>query len=169
MEWYIQLYLFLEKMNNKFDLKNRKSIFYTFYNFARKIDIKLKSIVVDKRYSNTRLQLKKKLKDEMAKIIQHNYKYISSFKKVIVYYDNGQDSLSDIIMDAFLMFDNIELVSDFDHEDNRIFQVADMLTVIDKLCYKIKNKISFNRSEKDFFNDKKIKEIINLLKNKRFK
>lgn len=154
---------------NKFDLKNRKSIFYTFYNFARKIDIKLKSIVVDKRYSNTRLQLKKKLKDEMAKIIQHNYKYISSFKKVIVYYDNGQDSLSDIIMDAFLMFDNIELVSDFDHEDNRIFQVADMLTVIDKLCYKIKNKISFNRSEKDFFNDKKIKEIINLLKNKRFK
>lgn len=153
---------------NKWPLEKRKNVFYTLYNFARRIDIGLKSVIVDKRYSNNRLQLKKKLRDDMEKFLILNSDYINSFKKVQVYYDNGQDSLGDIIKDVFSIFDNVKVVSEFEHEDNRIFQVVDMLTVIDKLDYKIKNKISFNKSEKEFF-DKKIVYLISDIEYKRIK
>lgn len=152
---------------NKWPLEKRKNVFYSLYNFARRIDIGLKSVIVDKRYSNNRLQLKKKLRDDMEKIL--NSDYINSFKKVKVYYDNGQDSLGDIIKDVFSVFDNVKIVSEFEHEDNRIFQVVDMLTVIDKLDYKIKNKISFNKSEREFFSDVKVKFVIKDFKNKYLK
>jgi len=154
---------------NKWPFEKRKNVFYTLYNFARKIRIRLKSIIIDKRYSNTRLQLKKKLKDEMEKFVQENCKYITSYKKVIIFYDDGQDSLGDIIRDVFLKFDNVEFVSEFNHEDNRIFQVADMLTVIDKLDYKIKNKVILNKNEKEFFDDRKVIYLVSDIKYKRLK
>lgn len=80
-----------------------------------------------------RIRLKKKLKDEMEKFIRENWNYINSYKKVIIFYDD------------------VEFVSKFNHEDNRIFQVADMLTVFDKLDFKIKNRLLLVRMRKSFF------------------
>ena len=37
-------------------------------------------------------------------------------------------------------YENIEKRENFNHIDKRLFQVSDMLTVIDKLDYKLKNK-----------------------------
>jgi len=70
---------------------------------------------------------------------------------------------------VFLKFDNVEFVSEFNHEDNRIFQVADMLTVIDKLDYKIKNKVILNKNEKEFFDDRKVIYLVSDIKYKRLK
>lgn len=64
---------------------------------------------------------------------------------------------------AIFYFRRIE----FDHTKKRLFQVSDMLTVIDKLDYKRKNNIPFTKGEKFFFKGKDFKHIINLLKNKR--
>lgn len=118
---------------NKWSFEKRKDVFSTLYNFARKIGVRLKSVVIDKKYFNMRIRLKKKLKDEMEKFIRENWNYINSYKKVIIFYDD------------------VEFVSKFNHEDNRIFQVADMLTVFDKLDFKIKNRLLLVRMRKSFF------------------
>lgn len=118
---------------NKWSFEKRKDVFSTLYNFARKIGVRLKSVVIDKKYFNMRIRLKKKLKDEMEKFIRENWNYINSYKKVIIFYDD------------------VEFVSKFNHEDNRIFQVADMLTVFDKLDFKIKNRLLLVRMRKIFF------------------
>lgn len=118
---------------NKWSFEKRKDVFSTLYNFARKIGVRLKSVVIDKKYFNMRIRLEKKLKDEMEKFIRENGNYINSYKKVIIFYDD------------------VEFVSKFNHEDNRIFQVADMLTVIDKLDFKIKNRLLLVRMRKSFF------------------
>ncbi len=118
---------------NKWSFEKRKDVFSTLYNFARKIGVRLKSVVIDKKYFNMRIRLKKKLKDEMEKFIRENGNYINSYKKVIIFYDD------------------VEFVSKFNHEDNRIFQVADMLTVFDKLDFKIKNRLLLVRMRKSFF------------------
>lgn len=56
---------------------------------------------------------------------------------------------------------------DFRFVDSRsdLFQVSDMLTVIDKLDYKRKNNIPFTKPEVFFFRGKDFMHIINLLKN----
>ncbi len=118
---------------NKWSFEKRKDVFSTLYNFARKIGFRLKSVVIDKKYFNMRIRLKKKLKDEMEKFIRENGNYINSYKKVIIFYDD------------------VEFVSKFNHKDNRIFQVADMLTVFDKLDFKIKNRLLLVRMRKSFF------------------
>ncbi len=118
---------------NKWSFEKRKDVFSTLYNFARKIGVRLKSVVIDKKYFNMRIRLKKKLKDEMEKFIRENGNYINSYKKVIIFYDD------------------VEFVSKFNHKDNRIFQVADMLTVFDKLDFKIKNRLLLVRMRKSFF------------------
>lgn len=56
---------------------------------------------------------------------------------------------------------------DFDYTKKRLFQVSDMLTVIDKLDYKRKNNIPFTKAETFFFRGKDFRHIINLLQNKR--
>lgn len=67
----------------------------------------------------------------------------------------------------FNRISDVERKINFDHKKKRLFQVSDMLTVIDKLEYKRKNNIPFTKAEKYFFNGKDFRRIINLLKNKR--
>ena len=99
--------------------------------------------------------------------INENKEYINSFDKVVIYYDNGQETLATILDTLFVSYPNVERRIDFDHKKKRLFQVLDMLTVIDKLDYKRKNNIPFTKAEKYFFNGKDFRHIINLLKNKR--
>ena len=95
--------------------------------------------------------------------------YFSSRVKVKTktYYDNGQETLATILDVLFATNPNVERRIKFDHTKKRLFQVSDMLTVIDKLDYKRKNNIPFTKAEKFFFRGNDFRHIINLLKNKR--
>lgn len=155
---------------NKLDLKIRKDIFYTLFNYSRKIPIRIKSIVIDKRYVNTRYQLVKKIETELNYVIEDNCEYFNSFDEIVLYYDNGQDTLGSIIDNCFAVLNNITRVIDFDKEKDRLFQVVDMITMLDRLDYKIRKKIRLTLNEKNFFEFyKKILLISKDFKNKRLK
>lgn len=113
------------------------------------------------------MQLNVALARKISNFINENKEYINSFDKVVIYYDNGQETLATILDTLFVSYPNVERRIDFDHKKKRLFQVLDMLTVIDKLDYKRKNNIPFTKAEKYFFNGKDFRHIINLLKNKR--
>jgi len=104
---------------------------------------------------------------EIGKFINDNREYINSFDKVVIYYDNGQETLATILDTLFASNPKVERRIEFDHARKRLFQVSDMLTVIDKLDYKRKNNIPFTNAEKFFFRGKDFRHIIKLLKNKR--
>ena len=104
---------------------------------------------------------------EISKFLKDNAEYINSFDKVVIYYDNGQETLATLLDAVFATNPNVERRIDFDHKEKRLFQVSDMLTVIDKLDYKRKNKLPFTKAEKYFFNGKDFRQIMDLLKNKR--
>ena len=112
--------------------------------------------------------LKKKLNIEISKIIQKHEKYFKKFDKIVMYYDNGQKSLTNILETIFLKFENFEQQADFNHEEKRLFQISDMLTYIDKYDYKYKNKIEFTNGEQFFFTVDEIKKILRTLNKKRF-
>lgn len=150
-----------------FDLERRKSIFWAIFYFSNKVNVKIRTIVIDKKYLNKKMHLNSALAKEIGKFIHDNEKYINSFDKIVIYYDNGQETLATILDTLFATNPIVERRIEFDHKKKKLFQVSDMLTVIDKLDYKRKNNIPFTKNEEYFFNGKDFRHIINLLKKKR--
>lgn len=113
------------------------------------------------------MQLNIALAKKISQFINDNKKYLESFDKIVIYYDNGQETLATILDTIFSNNSKIERRIEFDHVKKRLFQISDMLTVIDKLDYKRKNNIPFTNAEKFFFRGTDFRHIMNLLKNKR--
>ena len=134
-----------------FDLEKRKSIFWAIFYFSNRVKVKIKTIIIDKKYINKKMQLNIALAREIGKLITENKNYFNSFDKIVIYYDNGQETLATILDTLFATNPNVERRTEFDHAEKRLFQVSDMLTVIDKLDYKRKNNIAFTKAEKYFF------------------
>lgn len=134
-----------------FDLEKRKSIFWAIFYFSNRVKVKIKTIIIDKKYINKKMQLNIALAREIGKLMTENQNYFSSFDKIVIYYDNGQETLATILDTLFATNLNVERRTEFDHAKKRLFQVSDMLTVIDKLDYKRKNNIAFTKAEKYFF------------------
>ena len=150
-----------------FNFEKRKSIFWAIFYFSSRVKVKTKTVIIDKKYINKKTQLNVSLAREISKFINDNQEYINSFDKIVIYYDNGQETLATILDVLFATNPNVERRINFDHTKKRLFQVSDMLTVIDKLDYKRKYNIHFTKAEKFFFRGNDFRHIINLLKNKR--
>jgi hypothetical protein len=101
-------------------------------------------------------------------MIKDHENYFEKFDQIVMYYDNGQETLGTILDSIFLRFDGFEHRIEFDHKEKRLFQVSDMLTYIDKYHYKYKHKMEFTRGEKYFFTTADIRKILKELSKKRF-
>ncbi len=150
-----------------FNFEKRKSIFWAIFYFSSRVKVKTKTVIIDKKYINKKTQLNVSLAREISKFINDNQEYINSFDKIVIYYDNGQETLATTSDLRFANNQYVETRINFDHTQKSLFQVSDMLTVIDKLDYKRKNNIPFTKAEKFFFRGNDFRHIINLLKNKR--
>ena len=146
---------------SKYSIDVRKSIFNALYLFAKKIEAKYFTILIDKKYASNLRTLKKKIYNEINNMIKRNEKYFSKFDKIEVYYDNGQKDLAKVIDKVFKEnFNNYEHIVEFDHVENRLFQIADMLTYIDKLFYKHKNKVKYSNLENYFLQNDEMRRVI---------
>ena len=159
-------------IRNKGDYKylsinQRQSIFNSLFVFTKRSPIKLKSIIVSKKYTDTYKLLKKQLTIELNELVSNNYKFFQKFDKIKIYYDNGQSQLTSILEDVFKNF-NISFISDFDKTKEKLFQVADMLTFIDKYYYKFQHKLYISKNEKIFFENMEMRKLLKELKSKRF-
>lgn len=150
-----------------FNFEKRKSIFWAIFYFSIRVKVKIRTVIVDKRYINKKMQLNIILARDISNFISNNQYYLDTFDKIVIYYDNGQETLATILDTLFVTNVKVERRIKFNHTEKRLFQVSDMLTVIDKLDYKRKNNIPFTNAEKFFFRGKDFRHIINLLKNKR--
>jgi len=153
---------------SKLDINTRKSIFNAIYHFSRKIPVKYKTIIIDKKYVDISSILKQQLSIEIDKMIKEHKNYFNKFDKIVMYYDNGQETLGIILDNIFSKLSGFEHRVNFDHKEKRLFQVSDMLTYIDKYDYKYKNKKYFSKGDKYFFNDTEIRKILKALAKKRF-
>lgn len=151
-----------------FSIEKRKSIFNAIYQFSRRIPVKYYTIIVDKRYTDNSRILRQKLSSEINKMIKEKEAYFNQFDTIVLYYDNGQETLGIILDSIFSRFNGYKHKIDFDHKEKRLFQVSDMLTYIDKYDYKYKNKMSFTKGEKFFFSTEEIRKILKELNKKRF-
>lgn len=152
---------------SKFDIKMRKSIFNSIYQFSRKIPVKYHTIIIDKRFIDNGNVLRKQIINEVNKMIKNNEGYFNEFDKIVMYYDNGQEPLGYILDSLFIRFNSYEHRVKFDHVEKRLFQVSDMLTYVDKAIYKHKKNIKYEKSELYFFGNDELRRIAKELNKKR--
>ena len=138
-----------------FDISKRKDIFNAIFHLTRKLPINIHSIIIDKKYTSNNKVLKRKVLLELNSFIENNRKYFSKFDEIMVFYDNGQNILGNAIDITFSNLNNYEHIIDFDKIQERLFQISDMLTYVDKFDFKYKNKLHFSKNEKIFFNKNK--------------
>lgn len=152
-----------------FSLEKRKSIFWAIFYFAKRVKIKVHTVIINKNFKNKKVQLTKALRNEITKFFETISDYMNEFEKVVIYYDNGQEELGKILDLMIKDKNNFEHRVEFDHKEKRLFQVSDMLTFVDKIVYKHNNNIPLTKAEKYFFQLRDIIDIERRLKNKRIK
>lgn len=152
---------------SKFDIKMRKSIFNSIYQFSRKIPVKYHTIIIDKRFIDNGNVLRKQIINEVNQMIKNNEGYFNKFDKIVMYYDNGQEPLGYILDSLFIRFNSYEHRVKFNHVEKRLFQVSDMLTYVDKAIYKHKKNIKYEKSELYFFGNDELRRIAKELNKKR--
>ena len=71
--------------------------------------------LVVKRGDYSHFDLEKALAREIGKLITENKNYFNSFDKIVIYYDNGQETLATILNTLFATNPNVQRRTEFNH------------------------------------------------------
>lgn len=149
-------------------MEDRKSLFDSLFNFARRLDIKYACAKIEKDRSTDVIKMTSKLSREISNILKAQQNLLSEYDQIIVYYDNGQIELTKILTSVFTaLYSHIEFRK-VKPADYKLFQVADLICTIELLADKAEHN-SFTNSELKFFGSPKIfkKNYIRKLQRKR--
>lgn len=151
-------------------LAARRAVISRLYAFARRINISYVTFTIKKKECPSNIALKSRLAKELSLFIQENLPYLTTFDKVIVYYDNGQAAITDLVN---MVFSALLFEVDFrkvNPSDYRIFQTADLLCSLELSRAKTEDH-TFSRSEEVFFESRRKlkKNYLDKLKRLQFK
>ncbi len=131
-------------------MEDRKKLFNLLFNFARNIPVKYFSAKVKKSECKNVDELYTKLTKSIINEVLKSKNYWNSFDKIIIYYDNGQKALKQILNIVFnSIFPDVE-VRKVQPADYRLFQVADLLCTLELTHIKIELG-QFSKTEDQFF------------------
>jgi len=148
--------------------EERKSIFRSMMAFIRKADISYRCFSIDKHFDSGDTAVHDKLLQDITRFLIDNAATLNTYKKLKVYYDNGQAQVKSLLEEAFAMFSSIvEFVPDVKPEKYRIFQAADLLCSVELVAAKLAVG-SMSISEGRFFGRERDfkRNILKPLKNK---
>lgn len=80
--------------------EDRRKFFDIFFHFTRKVGIKYKNIIVEKKHKNA-IDINKSISKELSMFLKDNLDYFQSFDNIIIYYDNEQSQSSNILVSVF--------------------------------------------------------------------
>ncbi|MDR1825763.1 MAG: hypothetical protein LBR27_10645 [Bifidobacteriaceae bacterium] len=131
-------------------IQTRKREFTRLFAFARRVPVWHQTFAFRTREHPERLKLKGAISRALSIFLGENAEYFLSFERVIVYYDNGQAEVTDILNTVFnaLLFE-----VDFRRvvpAQYRLFQVADLHCTLELLRLKLEDK-KLSRSDMYFF------------------
>lgn len=132
------------------DLEERRFLFNCIFNFARTTEIQYKTIVVNKKELKHQFDLNARISKQLSSFINDNMDFFFDFDKVVLYYDNGQTELTNILVSVFnSLLSNVD-VRKVLPTDYKLFQVADLICTLKLLNIKRENNLLSN-SEMIFF------------------
>ena len=117
-----------EKLNREV----RHKLFYKLFQFMRKLDLKHKTFVCDKKNCNSKQSLKHNLENYIEQMIENHMEYFRKFNEVVIYYDKGQSYLTNILRSAFAKnLTNYRFKDNVCQTEYRLLQCADMVCALE--------------------------------------
>ena len=137
------------------DMVARRSIFRILVDFVRTSDISLQSWVFPKRDFGDDDQLIGGISRTLGRFISSHYQYFGSWDHIVIYYDNGQKEITNIVNSVFNAYLSTVEVRKVAPADYSLFQAADLCCTLTLLQSKITSGNGLSKSEKDFFSTSK--------------
>lgn len=135
-------------------LENRQKLLKALMAFFRKIDVKCKTISIEKKHITDPLEAVSKLAKKLAQFIKENYAFFTNYGVVKIYYDNGQIEVTKLLSSVFVsLLENVEFKRVFP-SDYRLFQVADLVCSLRLLEFKTEYH-ELSQAEQNFFENKR--------------
>lgn len=136
----------------------RQRIMKKMMTFLRQVDIKCKTVYIEKKHILDEVEATGKLAKQLSRFLQDNMSMFASYGTVKVYYDNGQIELNKILSSVFNIFlDNVEFRKVIP-SDYRLFQIADLVCTLQLLELKCDNHVLSNSEKRFFENDRTLKK-----------
>ncbi|MBO4685597.1 MAG: DUF3800 domain-containing protein [Lachnospiraceae bacterium] len=142
-----------EELYKDFPKTERRKLINYLVNFARLLPIHIFSILVKKQECADTEALIAKLTKNLREELERTRLLWLQYDKIILYYDNGQKALKNVLYSVFNSLFEIVDVRTVQPADYRLFQVADLVCSLTLIHEKI-NAGLFSKSERDFFGDK---------------
>ena len=140
-----------EQTYKNMDISKRSKLFKQLFNFVRSVDISYKTIVVDKKMYSKQVDITNMITKELSSFIKANLQYFLQFDKIIIYYDNGQVKLTNILIAIFgSLLDNSEFRI-ITPKNYKLFQAADLICTLALIKNKLLSNKPLNNSEEIFF------------------
>ena len=136
----------------------RQKIMKKMMSFLRQVDIKCKTVYIEKKHISDEVEAAGKLAKQLSHFFRENLSVFASYDTVKVYYDNGQIELNKILSSVFNVFlDNVEFRKVIP-SDYRLFQIADLVCTLQLLELKCDNHVLSNSEKRFFENDRTLKK-----------
>jgi hypothetical protein len=135
-------------------MAERRAIFRVLVDFVRMSDVTHHSWVFSKRELGDTDQLVGAMSRELGALIRSSHEYFSAWDRVVIYYDNGQKELTNLVNSVFnAHLTNVD-VRKVVPSDYSLFQAADLCCTLTLLRTKIET-VGLSSSERDFFSTPK--------------
>lgn len=150
---------------------DRRAIFTKLFYFTKKAPITYKNFVIARKEYPDEKTLKNRINILLSRFLEDTIDYLFSFDRVVLYYDNGQPTLSKVLLEVFQKnLTNLYRKPDVHPYKYKLLQVADMICTLRLLEIKADNN-ELTRSELCVFHSVRDlrKEFIKKIKEKEFK
>lgn len=132
------------------DMSSRRSIFRVLVDFVRTCEMTHHSWVFSKRELGDSDQLVSRMSRELGALIREQYGYFGEWDRIVIYYDNGQKEITNLVNSVFnAHLTNVE-VRKVVPACYSLFQAADLCCTLALLRQKIET-VGLSSSESDFF------------------
>jgi hypothetical protein len=135
------------------DMPSRRSIFRVLVDFVRTCEVTHHSWVFSKRELGDTDRLVSAMSRELGMLIRSNSEFFSSWERIVIYYDNGQKEITNLVNSVFNAHLSVE-VRKVVPADYSLFQAADLCCTLALLRRKIETS-GLSPSERGFFSTPK--------------
>jgi len=152
-----------------FSLEDRKKMFDYLFNFVRKIEVRYHTIIIEKKHITEDLDLIDRLTKKLSSFLSGHLSTLTSYDRILVYYDFGQRELAKILLSVFnTALGNVKFKKVIP-ANYKLFQAADMFCTLELLAEKVERKV-LTKSELTFFtSERRLKKTyLRALEKKRF-
>lgn len=139
-----------EEPYHNMTIDERRQLIYKMRTFFLHAPIQHTTIKINRKEAKDKFSLTSQLSKILKSYINNHLEYFSSFEKIIVHYDNGQQELNLVLNTIFsLLLSNVEFVNSSPFEYRQL-QLADYICTIELLTLKLSEK-RLSKSETAFF------------------